>query len=75
MITLVCAQVALGVLNIWLSAPGYMQLLHLGLATVSWIALCFVTFSLFDSVPGETAGLPQPDDRGPHIVSNDRARR
>jgi heme A synthase len=61
MITLVCAQVALGVLNIWLSAPGYMQLLHLGLATVSWIALCFVTFSLFDAHPQATTAALQAD--------------
>ena len=57
MITLVLAQVGLGVLNIWLSAPGYMQLMHLGLATVSWIALCFATLSLFQPDPGPSDEL------------------
>lgn len=36
---LVFAQVAAGVLNIVLSAPGYMQVVHLALATSVWIAL------------------------------------
>jgi len=48
MIKLVLAQVALGLVNIWMSAPGYLQLMHLGLATVSWIALCFATLSLLE---------------------------
>ncbi|HEX3598363.1 MAG TPA: COX15/CtaA family protein [Polyangiaceae bacterium] len=38
-ITLVFAQVAAGVTNILLSAPGWMQVLHLGLATSLWLAL------------------------------------
>jgi heme A synthase len=35
----VALQVAAGALNIWLSAPGTMQVLHLFLANVTWIAL------------------------------------
>lgn len=41
---LVVAQLCAGVVNIMLSAPGWMQLVHLGLATALWIAL--VTFAL-----------------------------
>ena len=36
-------QLMLGVINIWLSAPGYMQILHLGMANavwVLWVLLC-----------------------------------
>jgi cytochrome c oxidase assembly protein subunit 15 len=36
---LVFAQVGAGVLNVLLSAPGWMQVVHLGLATSVWIAL------------------------------------
>lgn len=36
---LVIAQVGAGVVNILLSAPGYMQVVHLALATSVWIAL------------------------------------
>lgn len=38
-IGLVFAQVAAGVLNIALSAPGYMQVVHLALATALWVSL------------------------------------
>ena len=38
-IGLVFAQVSAGVLNILLSAPGWMQVLHLGLATSLWLSL------------------------------------
>lgn len=36
---LVFAQVLAGVMNIGLSAPGYMQVLHLALATSVWVSL------------------------------------
>ncbi|HEX3775383.1 MAG TPA: COX15/CtaA family protein [Polyangiaceae bacterium] len=35
----VAMQVLAGALNVWLSAPGYMQITHLLLANFSWIAL------------------------------------
>jgi cytochrome c oxidase assembly protein subunit 15 len=38
-IALVFAQVGAGVLNILLSAPGWMQVVHLALATSLWLAL------------------------------------
>jgi heme A synthase len=38
-ILLVFAQVGAGVMNIWLSAPGWMQVVHLALATCVWLAL------------------------------------
>lgn len=57
MVVLVVAQVALGVVNIWMSAPGYLQLMHLGLATVAWIALCFTGLSLWED--GAKAPAPR----------------
>ncbi|HEX4335977.1 MAG TPA: COX15/CtaA family protein [Polyangiaceae bacterium] len=39
-IALVFMQVTAGVVNIVLSAPGYMQVLHLGIATLLWLSLC-----------------------------------
>ncbi|WAS98794.1 COX15/CtaA family protein [Nannocystis punicea] len=41
---LVFAQLAAGVLNVMVSAPGWMQVLHLGLGTALWVAA--VLFSL-----------------------------
>lgn len=38
-IALVFAQVGAGVLNVLVSAPGWMQVIHLGLATSVWISL------------------------------------
>lgn len=38
-LALTLAQVGAGFLNIWLSAPGWMQVLHLALATGLWLAL------------------------------------
>lgn len=38
-IGLVFAQVGAGVMNVLLSAPGWMQVVHLGVATILWIAL------------------------------------
>lgn len=38
-IALVAAQVIAGAANIFLSAPGYLQLIHLGLFTVLWVEL------------------------------------
>ena len=38
-LTLVISQVLLGVANIALSAPGWMQVVHLGVATALWVAL------------------------------------
>lgn len=40
------AQVALGALNIWLSAPGWMQVIHLLVANLVWLALVFLAAEL-----------------------------
>ncbi|MCA9662987.1 MAG: COX15/CtaA family protein [Myxococcales bacterium] len=48
----VLAQVTAGVVNILLSAPGWMQIIHLLLANVLWIALVFLTL--------EVIGQPAP---------------
>lgn len=34
-------QVLVGIANIWLSAPGWMQIVHLGLANLVWLIFCF----------------------------------
>lgn len=39
-------QVALGALNIWLSAPGWMQVVHLLTANLVWLALVFLAAEL-----------------------------
>jgi heme A synthase len=44
-VALVVLQVLGGVVNIVLSAPGWMQLVHLGLATVSWVVLVWLAAS------------------------------
>jgi heme A synthase len=35
----VVAQLVVGLVNVWLSAPGYLQILHLALALAIWLAL------------------------------------
>lgn len=42
---LTVAQLCAGVVNIMLSAPGWMQLVHLALATCLWIALVLLTLA------------------------------
>jgi len=42
----VIAQVLAGVVNILLSAPGWMQIVHLLLANVLWISLIFLTLEV-----------------------------
>jgi heme a synthase len=41
----VCLQVLVGVLNVWLSAPGPIQVLHLLLANFTWISLIVLAAS------------------------------
>jgi len=41
-IALVFAQITAGVLNIALSAPGYMQVIHLAVATALWLSLVWL---------------------------------
>jgi heme A synthase len=40
-VALVGLQVLAGFVNIWLNAPGYLQILHLALANLLWLALVF----------------------------------
>jgi cytochrome c oxidase assembly protein subunit 15 len=46
---LVLAQLCAGVANIMLSAPGWMQLLHLALATALWTAMVVLTLAVLGS--------------------------
>lgn len=57
-LVLVLVQVAAGVLNIVLSAPGWMQLVHLGLATLLWIALVLLSTSALAADPRSQVGSP-----------------
>jgi heme A synthase len=41
----VLLQLAIGLINVGLSAPGWMQIVHLLMAVVLWIALMFLTFA------------------------------
>jgi heme A synthase len=52
---LVFAQVGAGVLNVFLSAPGWMQVIHLGLATFVWIALVVFYATTLSARRGENA--------------------
>lgn len=45
-IILVFAQLGAGVLNVALSAPGWMQVLHLGLGTALWVAAVHFTLDV-----------------------------
>ncbi len=51
-IVLTVAQVVLGFVNVWLLAPVWMQLLHLGMADLLWIALTITA----------AAALAKPDE-------------
>lgn len=46
---LTVAQLCAGVVNIMLSAPGWMQLVHLGIATCLWIALVLLSLAVLSS--------------------------
>jgi heme a synthase len=48
---LVAAQVAAGLLNVSLSAPGWLQIVHLCLAVVLWVALVFLTLTACADTP------------------------
>jgi heme A synthase len=48
---LVLAQTALGIFNVLLSAPGYMQVVHLAAATLLWIALVLLCAAVLDQSP------------------------
>lgn len=55
---LVIAQVAAGVVNILLSAPGWLQIIHLLLANGLWIALIFLSLSASSSVVQQSVDAP-----------------
>lgn len=60
----VYGQLALGLLNVWLSAPGWMQIVHLAAALLlwlGWVGLAFTALARFDGPvePGRTpASVP-----------------
>lgn len=46
---MVFIEMSLGVVNVWLAAPGWMQLAHLAAANGLWISLSLLGASLFES--------------------------
>ena len=65
---LVVAQVVAGATNVWLSAPAYMQVLHLALATALFIALVLLYATALGSRGVLTplrasARVPPPEER------------
>ena len=57
-LSLVLAQVAAGVVNIVLSAPGWMQVVHLALATLLWVALVLLSTAVLAARSGSQVGSP-----------------
>ncbi len=52
LMALVVAQLAAGLVNVWLSAPGYLQVIHLALAVSLWLAfVVLVNEALFEAEP------------------------
>jgi len=45
--SLVAAEIVLGVANVWLAAPGWMQILHLLAAQALWIAVWLTTLEVW----------------------------
>jgi heme a synthase len=54
-------QLLVGTLNVWLFAPGWLQVVHLGLALGLWIAL--VTLAVELGVPARTAPAATADSQ------------
>lgn len=58
----VYGQLALGLLNVWLSAPGWMQIVHLAAALVlwlGWVGLGFAALARFEA-PSDPGRAPAP---------------
>jgi heme a synthase len=59
-IVLVCLlQVGAGLVNIYLSAPGWMQVIHLALANLLWLVWILAWLTRPASLPLEQAGLAE----------------
>jgi heme a synthase len=54
------AQLAAGVANVWFSAPGFLQVVHLALAVGLWICFVALAAAARESRPPATARLPAP---------------
>jgi heme A synthase len=55
-VVLCVVQVAAGALNVFLSAPGWLQIVHLALALALWIAFVIVAYD--DAIAGGRASVP-----------------
>jgi heme A synthase len=55
-VVLCVVQVAAGALNVFLSAPGWLQIVHLALALALWIAFVIVTYE--DAIAGGRTSVP-----------------
>jgi heme a synthase len=59
-VVLVAVQLAAGVANLWLLAPIWMQLIHLLLADLLWIALVVFTAATLETAPVIASARRQP---------------
>jgi heme A synthase len=58
LVTIMIIQMAAGLLNLGLLAPVWMQLIHLLLADLAWIA--FILFGAVSSASSHARGVPEP---------------
>jgi heme A synthase len=58
------AQLLAGVLNVWLSAPGWMQVVHLALANGLWLALSWILLDEATAPGVERGPLDSPIEPG-----------
>lgn len=55
-VALVLVQMGLGLLNVWLSAPGWMQVVHLAAANVLWLAWSWLLLDTCEVQPTPQLG-------------------
>ena len=66
----VCLQVMAGVVNIWLSAPGPMQVAHLLLANLAWIAVIALAAALRSApLSARAAGPARSNDSARKLIA------
>lgn len=59
---LTLVQIAAGLFNIWLSAPGWLQVAHLAIASLLWICLVLLVLSPHTEDKSSPAGVPRGTD-------------
>lgn len=71
-VVLLLIQVGAGLANVWLSAPGWMQVTHLALANLLWLALvsCLLKLGEAESAPDPSAQEPLDSGDEPGTVAS-----